>query len=177
MIGLIDLFRKGKHRLPTKKIKLNKVITKTTPKTVATKTTAVVGRNALTRGTLRYQDILDQPKGKFFLIIEPSPMQSLLFAVDRVNVDANVVRAWIGDVVVTEFAIGIPWFAIKANYVETVTSESMLRNTNLDTKLIDKLRDELMPAHGGGNGVNYPTGPQPGSGGTSVNILPTGQYL
>src|SRR5207245_1168182 len=100
---------------------------------------------ALGRGVFAFQDILDQPKAAFFLIVEPSPIHPQTFLVDKVDVQPNIISAKRGATLVTAFSPTIPWYMVSAEYVEMITTEEMAHRTAADDKVTSELRKKLYP--------------------------------
>ena len=121
-----------------------KIVSKTAKrKTTPTVLVDVERRNALTRGVLSYKDILDQPKGKYFLIVETSPMGSLLFSVDSIKKGEESIEAYSGDVLVTEFSPEVVWYTVSADYVDSITTEEMAKRNSEDNDLMHDLREKI----------------------------------
>src|SRR5712691_13491401 len=91
-------------------------------------------RGILQRGVLAYRDILDQPKAKYVVAVDPSPVQSMLFFADRIDVQEDSVILTLDgtDKPVSVFHKSIPWYAVAAEYVDVVTTEDVAKYTAAD---------------------------------------------
>jgi hypothetical protein len=131
MTGMLFLLRKDQMAVKTKIVRKKKIDDGR--------------RTALGRGVLSYRDILDQPKGKFYLVIEPSPVHSQLFSVDEIEVSDHQIVSKVGGKLVTSFSPLLPWYIVDAGYVDMITTEEMASRSAEDDKLMTNLRKKLYP--------------------------------
>src|SRR2546422_10509271 len=84
-------------------------------------------RGILQRGVLAYRDILDQPKAKYVVAVDPSPVQSMLFFADTMKVTEDFVSLELdnADKPVAVFHKSIPWYAVAADDVGYVANEEV----------------------------------------------------
>jgi len=103
-------------------------------------------RNILARGVLAYQDILDQPRGKYFLVLSSDGMANHLFSVNEVVIEEHYIVAFDheGNRVVA-FSPSIPWYAVNRDYAEEITTEEMASRSAEDRKLMEDLEKKLYP--------------------------------
>jgi len=107
-------------------------------------------RGILQRGVLAYRDILDQPKAKYVVSVDPSPVQSMLFFADSVstNEDYVILELAGADKPVAVFHKAIPWYAVAAAYVDIVTTEDVAKYTAADHASMHKFEEILAPISG-----------------------------
>jgi len=107
-------------------------------------------RGILQRGVLAYRDILDQPKAKYVVAVDPSPVQSMLFFADEVKPNgAYVILERTGaDKPVAVFHKSIPWYAVAAEYVDVVTTEDVAKYTAADHASMHEFEKILKPISG-----------------------------
>lgn len=115
-------------------------------KTVTIKPAQKERKSTLSRGVLSYHDVLDQPKGKYLVIIDTGPVQSLLFAADDIVVNKEYVTL-IGshENTIAKFHGALAWYAVASEYADVLTHEEMLRRTTDDRKALKELSKELQP--------------------------------
>ena len=119
---------------------INKEVVQVTPKTTSART-----RTVINRGIITHKDLLDQPRGKYLLVLDPGPMSSHMFFVDKVEVTNKLATATKSGKVVVEFSPQLSWYLVNTNYIETLTTEEMWRRNAEDSKLMEQLKDELHP--------------------------------
>lgn len=109
-------------------------------------------RGATARGVISYQDILDQPTGKYFLILEPNIAQSHLFSVDEVTQTEDRITAKLGQDTVAVFSPLTPWYVINRKFVEVMNTEEMATRNCEDEAAMKALREKLYPKNKAGDG-------------------------
>lgn len=115
-------------------------------------------KGALARGVLAYRDILDQPKGAFYVMVDTSSAQSILLAADKVDVSEEAVVLYLkndedveghtGWTTVASFNSRLPWYAVAKDYVDVMTLEQMTRVSTEDHKAMHELEKSLVAARG-----------------------------
>lgn len=108
-------------------------------------------RAAVDRSVLAYVDLADQQPAEYVLSVDVSPVQSLVFYVDGVRTMEGRVQGLVCepgkiDQIVVDFAPSIPWHAIKAKYVDVVTTEQMIRKSAADHDVMHRLQKEVREA-------------------------------
>ena len=119
---------------------INREVVQVTPKIPT-----IRKRTIINRGVVTHQDLLDQPAGKYLLVLEHGPMSSHMFFVDKVEVTDKLATATKAGKVIVEFSPQLPWYLVNTSYVETLTTEEMLRRNSEDNKLMEQLKEELHP--------------------------------
>ncbi len=107
-------------------------------------------RGILQRGVLAYRDILDQPKAKYVVAVDPSPVQSMLFFADTIKVNEEYVVLELdgADKPVSTFHKSIPWYAVAVEYVDIVTTEDVAKYTAADHASMHDFEKILAPISG-----------------------------
>ncbi len=107
-------------------------------------------RGILQRGVLAYRDILDQPKAKYVVAVDPSPVQSMLFFADEVKPNgAYVILERTGaDKPVAVFHKSIPWYAVAAEYIDILSTEEVARATAGDHAEMHRFEQDLKDVSG-----------------------------
>lgn len=112
-------------------------------------------RNAAKRGVIAYKDVLDQEPAKYLLLVDINPMQLLIFQVDKIVPEGEVISAYRDDGrTVISFSKIYPWYAVSNTEVNLQEYEAVMRARVDDDKVLSDLRKEIGP--------NEPEVPMPG---------------
>lgn len=106
-------------------------------------------RSLLDRTVLAHVDLIEQPSGTHYLVLDVGPIhnyQVFVFSVDRIEADETQVRAFLGDTCVVAFSPSISWYAVQASYTEPLTMREMMTRNARDNRASADLQKELYPS-------------------------------